>query len=385
MPQGPGRVKQQILGLPGAAARQILPAMAITLRFAASPQDRDAVFRLRYQIYVEEMGYDFGATPDKRLPDNPPRNNRLLMAEQDGALVGSLAIDWGGDLPFGAEDRQVYRLDPFLAKLPATALQIVGRFMSLPEARTSQVPELLLDAMLRFALEQGVAAIFLDCRPHLINTYMRLGFRPYAPTASHPIPGILIPLVLLLDDHAHLLRVRSRFAALAQGRPADAARLALLQSLLPASSPIQTLAAGTADWPALAAALARKAELLEDMTEDEVRSLLDQGTALTCTPGQPIVVQGNGDRTVFLLLEGLAEVWRDGDAVGVVGPGATFGEVALLTGRPRIADVVAATECRVLALRDRTIAALVEGNSTLAVKLLRNLATGLAEKLAAER
>jgi len=359
--------------------------MPLTLREAASPADRDAVFRLRYQIYVEEMGYDFGATLDRRLPDSPPRNNRLLMAEQEGALVGTLAIDWGGDLDFGAEDRQVYQLDRFLAVVPPTALQIVGRFMSTPEARRGATPELLLDGMLRFALEHGVAAIFLDCRPHLINTYMRLGFRPYAPTASHPIPGILVPLVLLLDDHAHLLRVRSRFAALAQGRPADPARLASLAALLPATSPIQTLAAGSTDWPALAAALGRRAELLEDLAESEVASLLDQGTVVACSPGQPIVVQGSGDRTVFLLLEGLAEVWRDGEAVGIVGPGGTFGEVALLTGRPRTADVVAATQCRVLALRDKTIVALVDGQSALAAKLLRNLAAGLAEKLAAER
>ncbi len=359
--------------------------MPLTLRQAASPADRDAVFRLRYRIYVEEMGYDFGATPDQRLPDNPPRNNRLLMAEQEGDLVGTLAIDWGGDLPFGAEDREVYQLDRFLAVVPPERLQIVTRFMSTPEARAGQVPELLLDAMLRFALEQGVAAIFLDCRPHLINAYMRLGFRPYAPTASHPIPGILVPLVLLLDGHAHLLKVRSRFATLAQSRAPDLARLTRLAALLPTTSPIQTLVANATDWPALAAALGRQAELLEGLEEAEVKQLLDQGTVVACSPGQPIVVQGSGDRTVFLLLEGLAEVWRDGDAVGIVGPGGTFGEVALLTGRPRIADVVAATQCRVLALRDKTLAALVEGHSALAARLLRNLATGLAEKLAAER
>jgi len=359
--------------------------MPLILRFAATPADRDAVFRLRYRVYVEEMGYDFGATPDRSLPDQPPRNNRLLLAEEAGQLVGTLAIDWGGDLAFSDEDRKVYQLDRFLAALPPEQVQIVGRFMTMPEARRGQAPELLLDAMLRFALERGVAAVFLDCRPHLINFYMRLGFRPYAPTASHPIPGILVPLVLLLDDHAHLLKVRSRFATLARTRPADADRLARLAALLPATSPIQTLAAGADDWPALAAALGRSAELLEGLDEAEVKQLLDQGTVMPCSPGQPIVVQGGGERTVFLLLEGLAEVWRDGDAVGILGPGGTFGEVALLTGRPRTADVIAATQCRVLALRDKTLSGLIESRSALAAKLLRNLATGLAEKLAAER
>lgn len=359
--------------------------MPLTVRFASTDEDREAIWRLRYRIYVEEMGYDFGATPDRRLPDNPLRNNRLLLAEQEGAVVGTLAIDWGGDLAFGEEDRKVYQLDRFLAVLAPERLMIVTRFMSTPEARLGETPELLLDTALRFALERGVAVIFLDCRPHLINFYLRLGFRPYAPTASHPIPGILVPLVLLLDDHAHLVRVRSRFAALAQGRPADPARLARLAALLPATSPIQTLAANAGDWPRLAAELGHKAELLDGLDAAEVREVLDQGTVLACSPGQPIVVQGNGDRTVFLMLEGLAEVWRDGAAIGIVGPGATFGEVALLTGRPRIADVIAATQCRILSLRDRTLSTLVQEHSALGAKLLRNLSMGLAEKLAAER
>lgn len=359
--------------------------MAPTIRFASTAEDREQVWRLRYRIYVEEMGYDFGATPDRRLPDNPLRGNRLLLAEQDGQAVGTVAIDWGGDLVFSADDRAVYQLDRFLAVLPPERLMIVTRFMSTPEARQGQTPELLLDTVLRFALQKGVAVLFLDCRPHLINFYMRLGFRPYAPTASHPIPGILVPLVLLLDDHEHLVRVRSRFAALAQARPADPARLAALAALLPQTSPVQTLAAQAADWPALAAALGQKAELLDGFDAGEARQVLDQGTVLSCSPGQPIVVQGNGDRTVFLMLEGLAEVWRDGAAVGIVGPGGTFGEVALLTGRPRIASVVAATQCRILSLRDRTLSTLVQEHSALGAKLLRNLATGLAEKLAAER
>jgi hypothetical protein len=359
--------------------------MPTTVRFATTPEDREAIWRLRHRVYVEELGYDFGSTPEGRLPDAPPRSNRLLLAEQEGEAVGTLAIDWGGDQAFGQDDRQVYQLDRFLALLPPDSLMIVTRFLSTPQARRGPAPAMLLDATLRFALDHGVAVIFLDCRPALINFYLRLGFRPYAPTTSHPIPGILVPMLLLLDDHAHLLQARSRFAMLARSRPADPVRLAKLAALLPESSPIRTLAAQSGDWPALAGELGRKAELLDGLDEAEVQQLLDQGTILTCSPGQPIVVQGNGDRTVFLLLEGLAEVWRDGAAVGIVGPGGTFGEVALLTGRPRIADVVAATQCRLLALRDRTLALLVKDHSALAVKLLRNLATGLAEKLAAER
>ncbi len=360
--------------------------MTPTLRFASTPEDREAVYRLRYDVYVEELGHSFELPAgDERLPDPPARPSRLLMAEAEGALLGTLAFDWGGDRGFDAETSQTYRLAEFLAVLPPAGLLVFHRFLTTPEARLGPAPELLLEGLLRFALEQGVRAIFCDCRPHLLNAYLRLGFRPFAPTASNPIAGLLVPLVLLLDDHQHLARLRARFALVARSRSSDPLLLARLAALLPDSSAVRTLAAGTADWPALATALGRQAELFEGLDAGEVAQLLDQGSIIDCGPGQPVVRQGVTDRTVFLLLEGLAEVWRDGATVGIVGPGGTFGEVALLTGRPRTADVIAATQCRVLALRAKTLAALVEGQSTLAAKLLRNLATGLAEKLAAER
>jgi hypothetical protein len=71
--------------------------MPATLRFAKSDADHEAIYRLRYEIYVEEMGYAFPGVDHqgRRLAQPFERPTRRLMAEDDGALVGTLQVQLG--------------------------------------------------------------------------------------------------------------------------------------------------------------------------------------------------------------------------------------------------------------------------------------------------
>jgi cyclic nucleotide-binding protein/MFS transporter len=55
--------------------------------------------------------------------------------------------------------------------------------------------------------------------------------------------------------------------------------------------------------------------------------------------GDYVIRQGDPGRTFFLIDEGSAEVSRDGQALRILGPGAGFGEIALLDDVPRTASV----------------------------------------------
>lgn len=51
---------------------------------------------------------------------------------------------------------------------------IASRFMMLPSHRDTDLPARMLDSMFGFALENGARLLFCDCRPHLINNYLRV-------------------------------------------------------------------------------------------------------------------------------------------------------------------------------------------------------------------
>lgn len=78
--------------------------------------------------------------------------------------------------------------------------------------------------------------------------------------------------------------------------------------------------------------------------------------------GAAIVRQGDHGDHFYVLLDGRADVLIDGRRVNDLRPGDQFGEIALLHGVSRSADVIAATPVRALALRrDQFLPALIDG------------------------
>src|SRR5512134_2282011 len=132
--------------------------------------------------------------------------------------------------------------------------------MTRPSHRDSDLPARMLDAMFEFALDNEVRLLFADCRPHLINNYLRLGFRTYARTYNDPTAGMLAPLVFVIDDFAHLERIKSRLAPLFRAKRPGAPDpvVARILDVLPTQTPVQLLSnpVGSPDWTGLQSTLA---------------------------------------------------------------------------------------------------------------------------------
>ena len=365
--------------------------MTATLRFGETEADYEAIYRLRYEIYVEEMGYAFPGVDHhrRRLAEPFTRKTRLLMAEEDGKLVGTLQFNWGTECGFTDGERQIYRLSDFIAVVGDEDMMIASRFMTPPSHRDTDLPARLLDRMFEFALDNNVRLLFGDCRPHLINNYLRLGFRTYAKTYNDPQVGMLAPLVFVIDDVAHLERIRSRLAPLFKAkRPEPPAVLAHILPLLPKATPVKLLnnPSGSPDWTGLRSTLADDADghvsIFHGMEPEEVARLIEMSPVISCAPGDRIVGQDLAERSVFVVLEGAVEVIRDGQLVAMMTRGGVFGEIAFLLGIDRTADVVAVGEAKIIALRERALNELIASESKLAARFLLNLARIACLKLA---
>jgi monovalent cation:H+ antiporter, CPA1 family len=86
---------------------------------------------------------------------------------------------------------------------------------------------------------------------------------------------------------------------------------------------------------------------LDDLQRAAIVRLLKPRFAV---PNERIVRKGDPGDSVFFIASGAVEVMLPNRRVRL-GTGEVFGEMALLTGRPRVADVVALTYCRLLVLR----------------------------------
>jgi hypothetical protein len=78
------------------------------------------------------------------------------------------------------------------------------------------VSALLFSEIYRYGLSRNTQLCFEACAPSLLPIFRKYGFREYLPPCFDPIVGQLHRMVLVLDDLAHLERVRSPFLGIAK-------------------------------------------------------------------------------------------------------------------------------------------------------------------------
>jgi CRP-like cAMP-binding protein len=111
-----------------------------------------------------------------------------------------------------------------------------------------------------------------------------------------------------------------------------------------------------------------KAELIEVAISADEREV---------PAGDILTTQGERGREFFIVVEGAVAVSRSGRKVADLGPGDWFGEIAILTFKPRTATVTAVAPSRFLVISDRAFRAVVEDTPRIALKVLRSVAERL--------
>jgi CRP-like cAMP-binding protein len=96
--------------------------------------------------------------------------------------------------------------------------------------------------------------------------------------------------------------------------------------------------------------------------------------------GKVLTREGDSAREFFVIVEGAADVRRKGRKVATMDSGDFFGEIALVSSRPRTATVTATAPGRLLVVTDRAFQQLLRKMPSLQLKVL----TALADRLAAD-
>ena len=178
----------------------------LEVRVATTDDEREAVYRFRYDVYVEELGrYRAAADHERRrLADPEDARSWLVYATDGGEVIASFRITWGGD---GFSSRQVeqYQLAPFLAELPPEVMAVGERTMIAPRWRGTDLFAALGEVSEPHSAAHGVRVVFGACEPHLISFYA-CHQRPYGTrNINSPDAGLLIPLVSFPQEPEALL------------------------------------------------------------------------------------------------------------------------------------------------------------------------------------
>jgi MFS family permease len=156
------------------------------------------------------------------------------------------------------------------------------------------------------------------------------------------IGGLLAPLLI------ELLGIRGAFVASGAILPVLAAifwrRLTALDRAHPA--------------PAREVALLRSVPMFAPLPEPTLEQLAAKLVPVRVPAGREVFAQGDAGDRFYVIADGTVEVSVDGQAASVLGPGDSFGEIALVRDVPRTASVKAKSDVELYSLeRDEFIAA----------------------------
>jgi small-conductance mechanosensitive channel/CRP-like cAMP-binding protein len=117
----------------------------------------------------------------------------------------------------------------------------------------------------------------------------------------------------------------------------------------------------------------RQQPLFESFTDVQLDALLPRGQAIHFGRGEKLINQGEDGDSMFILVDGQADVVVDHDGtqtrVATLSSGDCFGEMSLLTGEKRSATVIAGTDCEVVEIGKPILARSLKENPQLLAQL----------------
>ena len=118
----------------------------------------------------------------------------------------------------------------------------------------------------------------------------------------------------------------------------------------------------------------RRAPLFEGLSKADLGKLAKVTEDLDVPAGKVLCKEGQIGHEFFVIVDGEAEVTKEGKTLGMLGPGDFFGEIALIEHTRRTATVTAKTPLRFFVLTSQAFWGLIETSPGVERKVLLALA-----------
>jgi CRP-like cAMP-binding protein len=119
--------------------------------------------------------------------------------------------------------------------------------------------------------------------------------------------------------------------------------------------------------------------LFAEVAAAGMERIAERAVEVEFAPDHVIARQGEIGTGFFVIVSGGARVIRDGAVIARLGPGDFFGELSVLDGMPRVAQVVAEGPTTCLALASWDFEAVIRDEPVVALAVMRGLARRLRD------
>ena len=114
-------------------------------------------------------------------------------------------------------------------------------------------------------------------------------------------------------------------------------------------------------------------DLFAGLDRKQLATIASLSTPVTLPAGSVLCRRGERGREAFILIEGSVAVSIEDEAIAVLRPGSVFGEMSLLDGSPRVANVTATSQVTVLVLTNLELSSVLDAVPAVAARVYSTL------------
>lgn len=355
---------------------------SLQVHIATQSWEKRAIYRLRYEVYVEEMARSLGshANTDKLLFDSLDDKSILLYAQAGSDIIGTMRLTIAAVEDFSAELVKVFHMHKFKALYTDNSnplLSLGTKLAITPRYRNSPALFLLIAKAYQILRDQSVHFFFGGCNPNMIPLYERIGFRRFVENFTDPGYGLLIPLVAIPADTPHFRAVKSPLYRSARKNTSDSTMAQrFLQAFPEAANHINTqLVSRESLWEYVQKQLGISpcaTPALANLDRESITDLLVAGAIFHCSPGDCILSPDDLSTDLYILVSGIL-LSKSQTGSETLQPGNYFGG-ANLTESQQLVSVSSLTNSEVFVLSHQAFTRYQHLHPQAAAILLNNLA-----------
>jgi hypothetical protein len=183
------------------------------IQTAKTEDEREAIYRFRYRIYIEEMQkrHVRADHENKILSDHADSYTLLYYAAINHEIAATVRSQRGTEGLFLKEVSTFFEIDEFETFFDHRKIAIVDRLIVDNPYRRGLLAHQMMLRTYTDGLQAGTKLCFISCDDQLLPMYLRYGFRTYKEPSVLPTGEQRHRLLLFLCDKGHLQQVRSPF------------------------------------------------------------------------------------------------------------------------------------------------------------------------------
>lgn len=347
---------------------------------ATTNDEKEAIYKFRYQVYIEEMGKPLESADHVNglIHDSTDDRSVLIYVQINSTIIGTSRLTIAKAANFPHSLQKIFSMDKFQNLYPQTDLSLATKLAIKAEYRGSQVLYLISSKAYEVWREHNVHYTFGGCNPYLIPLYEQLGFQRFTANFTDPGYGMLVPLVLVIEDINHFRAVRSPFYRIARRWTNDPMPAIKFFDAFPSvQSFVNTqLITKEALWNSVTLLLGRSPlkglPLLRGLSEDAAAALLHLSAVFPCTTGDQIYGCEEKSSEIYVLLAG-ALLSEKPEKVRIIRPGDAFGNLASPISQPVNETVTTLTDANILVISWQALERFAQKHPDAAIQVRQNL------------